>query len=58
MQVLFMSLLAASEVEKGLLRVISNYFAIIKTNRREMLHLHCFVWLKKTLHLTSLRSQI
>ena len=43
---LLMSLLAAGELERGLLGLISNYFATVETNMHGMLHLHCLVWLR------------
>ena len=45
---LFISLLAAGEVEGRLLETISNHIATVKTNRHGILHLHCLVWLKNT----------
>lgn len=57
-EALFVSLLAAGEVEGELLRPISNYFATVETNGHRMLHLHCLVWLKGASHLATLRSQI
>ena len=52
----FMSLFAAGQTKEGLLGPILNYFAIVKTNGREMLHLHCLVWLKSVSHLAILQS--
>lgn len=54
----FMSLLAAGHLEGGLLGPISNYFATVETNGRDMLHLHCLIWLRGVSHLATLRSQI
>lgn len=39
----FMSLLTASQLERGLLGPISNYFATIEINGRGMLYLHYLV---------------
>lgn len=55
---LFISLLAAAELKKGLLRPILDYFAIVKTNSYDMLYLHCFIWLKKVSYLAILHFQI
>lgn len=55
---LFVSLLAAGKLKRGLVRPISNYFAMFKTNNHSILHLHWFIWLKKALHLVTLLSQI
>lgn len=52
---LVISLLAISEVEKGLFRPILSYFATIETNKYGMLYLHYLVWLKQTLYLATLR---
>lgn len=40
---LFISLLATSEIKKKLLELISNYFAIIETNKYRMLYLYCLI---------------
>lgn len=39
----FISLLATSQLERGLLRPIFNYFTTIEINSHSILHLHCFV---------------
>ena len=54
----FVSLLVASKVKKGLLEQILNYFAIVETNGRGIVHLYCFVWLKGASYLATLRSQV
>ena len=40
---LFISLLIIGKVEKKLLKLISNYFAIIETNKHRMFHLNYFI---------------
>ncbi len=55
---IFMSLFCAGQTEGRLLELISNYFGIVKTNSRRMLHLHCLVWLKDVLHLATLQTQL
>lgn len=37
---LFVSLLTANKIKRGLLRSVSNYFAMIETNRHKMFHLY------------------
>lgn len=44
---LFVSLLAIGKVEKGLLRLILNYFAIIKTNKHRIFYFYYLILLKK-----------
>ncbi len=53
---IFMSLFGAGQTERGLLGPISNYFGTVETNGREMLYLHCLVWIKDVLHLATLRT--
>ena len=50
---LFVFFLAASKVERRLLGSISKYFVTVETNRREMPHLHCSLWLKKASYLAT-----
>lgn len=38
--IVFMSLLAVGQLEGGLLRLISNYFATVKINGRDIFYLH------------------
>lgn len=40
---LFEFLLTASEIERKLLRPISNYFVTVKTNEHGILHLHYLI---------------
>ncbi len=55
---IFMSLFGAGQTKGGLLGPISNYFGIVETNGRGILHLHCLVWLKGVSHLAMLRMQL
>lgn len=55
---LFVSLLAVSKPEGGLLIPILGCFATIETNRRGMLHLYCLFWLRKVTYLATIRFQI
>ena len=51
---IFMSLFAASQIKKGLLGLILNYFATIKINGCRMFYFHYFVWQKNVSHLAIL----
>ncbi len=55
---IFMSLFGASQIERGFLEPISNYFGTVETNGRGILHLHYLVWLKGVSHLATLRTQL
>ena len=58
-EVLFISLLVTGKIEKRLLEPISQYFAtVVQTNRRRILQLHQFNWLKKAFFLAMLYYQI
>lgn len=56
--VVFISLFAISQLERGLQGPITNYFVTIETNSHGILHLHCLIWWKSVLHLVTLCSQI
>lgn len=55
---LFIFLLATGKIEKRLLKLISNYFTAILTNRHKMLQLYYLVLLKIVLYLVILYFQI
>ena len=52
-----MSLFSASQIERGLLGSISNYFGTVETNDYGIIHLHYLVWLKDVLRLAMLQMQ-
>ncbi len=55
---IFISLFGAGQTKGGLLGPILNYFGIVETNGRGILHLYCLVWLKSMLHLATLQTQL
>ena len=55
---IFLSLFGVGQKIRGLLGPISNYFGIVEINTCEILHLHCFVWLKGVLHFVILQTQL
>ena len=54
----FGALLAAGINQAGIFGQVSNYFGIMETNGRGMLHLHCLVWLAGNLEFHNLREQL
>jgi hypothetical protein len=51
-------LLPAKTSEIGVLGDVSNYFGLVETNGRGMLHLHALVWARGNLGFTTLRDRI
>ena len=42
---MFDALLAAGKERSGIFGEVSNYFGVVETNGRGMLHLHSLIWL-------------
>jgi hypothetical protein len=42
----------------GIFGDISNYFGVVETNSRGMLHLHTLIWVRGNLRFTTLREQV
>jgi len=55
---LFDALLAAGKDRSGILGEVSNYFGVVETNGRGMLHLHSLVWLAGNLEFFTLRDRL
>jgi hypothetical protein len=55
---IFEALLQANSGECGILGHISNYFGVVETNGRGMLHLHCLVWLTGNIGFHDLRTRL
>lgn len=55
---IFVYLLVAGSIESGLFGLMSTYFRTMKTNRRDILHLHYLVWLKDILNLSNFCQKI
>lgn len=55
---IFEHLLAAGSKDGELFGPVSTYFGTIETNGREMLHLHCLVWLRSAFYISQLRDQL
>jgi helitron helicase-like protein/PIF1-like helicase len=55
---LFDALLAAGKGKMGILGEVSNYFGVVETNGRGMLHLHTLVWLAGNLEFFTLRDRL
>ena len=54
----FNVLLAAGTNQPGIFGQVSNYFGVVETNGRGMLHLHSLVWLAGNLEFCNLRSRL
>ena len=54
----FNALLAAGTSRTGIFGQISNYFGVVETNGRGMLHLHCLIWLAGNLEFRNLRDRL
>jgi len=54
----FNALLGADTGRAGILGQVSNYFGVVETNGRGMLHLHCLVWLAGNLEFRYLRERL
>ncbi|KAJ5613433.1 hypothetical protein N7510_006627 [Penicillium lagena] len=54
----FDSLLSSKTADIRILRDVSNYFGVVESNRRGMLHLHILVWVRGNLSLIQLRDYI
>jgi hypothetical protein len=54
----FDTLLAAGKDRTGILGDVSNYFGVVETNGRGMLHLHSLIWLSGNLEFFSLRDRL
>ena len=54
----FDALLAAGKDRMGILGEVSNYFGVVETNGRGMLHLHTLVWLAGNLEFFTLRDRL
>src|SRR5467141_1961478 len=54
----FDALLAAGKDRMGILGEVSNYFGVVETNGRGMLHLHTLVWLSGNLEFFTLRDRL
>ena len=54
----FDALLAAGKDRTGILGDVSNYFGVVETNGRGMLHLHSMIWLSGNLEFFSLRDRL
>ena len=54
----FNVLLAAGTNQPGIFGQVSNYFGVVETNGRGMLHLHSLVWLAGNLEFRNLRSRL
>lgn len=55
---IFDSLLGAGTGRIGILGQVSNYFGVVETNGRGMLHLHCLVWLAGNLEFINLKDRL
>jgi hypothetical protein len=55
---IFNALLNASSNQAGILGQISNYFGMVETNGRGMLHLHGLIWLLGNLEFPNLRERL
>jgi hypothetical protein len=51
-------LLAAGTNRSGILGQVSNYFGVVETNGRGMLHLHSLIWLAGNLEFRNLRDRL
>lgn len=51
-------LLGSKSTDFGILRDISNYFSVVESNRRGILHLHTIVWIRGNLDFIRLRDRI
>lgn len=51
-------LLATTTGEIGIIGDVSNYFGVVETNGRGMLHLHALVWLRRNLGFMTLRDRL
>ena len=54
----FDALLAAGKDRTGILGEVSNYFGVVETNGRGMLHLHSLIWLSGNLEFFTLRDRL
>jgi hypothetical protein len=51
-------LLGGKPAQMGILGDISNYFGVVESNGRGMLHLHTFVWMRGNLGFSQLRNRV
>jgi hypothetical protein len=54
----FDGLLGSKPADMGILGDVSNYFGVVESNGRGMLHLHTLVWLRGNLGFSQLRDRI
>jgi hypothetical protein len=54
----FEALLTVGKNKPGILGEISNYFGVVETNGRGMLHLHSLIWLAGNLEFFTLRDRL
>jgi hypothetical protein len=54
----FDALLAAGKGRTGIFGEVSNYFGVVETNGRGMLHLHSLIWLTGNLEFFALRDRL
>ena len=54
----FDALLAAGKGRTGIFGEVSNYFGVVETNGRGMLHLHALIWLTGNLEFFTLRDRL
>ena len=55
---MFDALLAAGKDKSGIFGEVSNYFGVVETNGRGMLHLHSLIWLSGNLEFFTLRDRL
>jgi hypothetical protein len=55
---MFDALLAAGKGRTGIFGEVSNYFGVVETNGRGMLHLHSLIWLTGNLEFFTLRDRL
>jgi hypothetical protein len=55
---IFNALFRAGTGQDGILGNVSNYFGVVETNGRGMLHLHCLIWLEGNIGFQNLRQRL
>lgn len=57
-KMILLSLFISEHYDKGLFRLVSTYFEIVKINNYNIFYLYYLIWLKKVLHLLILYTKI
>ena len=57
-KIVFKLLFVVDSLNDNFFHSIFTYFDILKTNNRDMLHLHCFLWFRETYLLTNFQNRI